>query len=205
MRAGETIDFCDVPATSSTQKAAPGLHSAPTDVSATQEQEAEDDIEEASTAAVTAAVEAIGIRDDGGTVGADDAAVGTDIMDGAGDVRRVRFVDERGVDLDSVDDRRGGHDRNGSDPDYMQEEEEEEEHEEEEGGVGGAGREEVARILSERFLAGLEKGVDYRSVDEDERLDDLEQLSRDEVWYAKVPQKHGMQAVRTCCCPSPTG
>lgn len=43
------------------------------------------------------------------------------------------------------------------------------------------GREEVARILSERFLAGGEEGVDYRAVDDDERLDDLEQLARDEV------------------------
>lgn len=47
------------------------------------------------------------------------------------------------------------------------------------------GREEVARILSERFLAGGEEGVDYRAVDDDERLDDLEQLARDEEdhWF----------------------
>ncbi|CAM9642517.1 unnamed protein product, partial [Choristocarpus tenellus] len=43
------------------------------------------------------------------------------------------------------------------------------------------GREEVARVMAERFLSGAEAGVDYTAVDGDERLDDLEQLSRDQV------------------------
>lgn len=145
-------------------------------------------------------MEAIGIRDNGDAVGVHEAAVGNDAVVGGGDVRRVRFVDERGVDLGSVEDRGGGDDLNRSDPDYMQEEEEEQEEgqEEEEEAVGGEGREEVARILSERFLAGLEKGVEYRSVDEDERLDDLDQLSKDEV--RESPFKCWPSYLSPFCC-----
>lgn len=184
LMAGETVDFCDVPATSTQTPVATGVLSGSAGVPAPQERDPEDGAEEASTAAVTAAIEAIGIRDDGDAVGGVDVVVvGKDSAGGGGDGRRVRFVDERGVDLDSVEGRGGGDDQNNSDAVYMQEEEEDEEEgqEEEEEAVGGGGREQIARILSERFLAGLEKGVDYRSVDDDERLDDLEQLSRDEV------------------------
>lgn len=70
----------------------------------------------------------------------------------------------------------------------VDDEEEEEEGEGagmEEGGTAAwgraGGREEVARILWERFLDGKEEGVDYRAVDADERMDDLDQLAQDEV------------------------
>lgn len=150
--AGETVDCSDVP---SAQTEVPDASGMP---DGRQRHPCEDE-SETGTAAVTAAVGAIGLQDEAS-------------VDGGNRERRVRFSDEMGSDggRDSGGDHDGAQD--GDADEGMQEEEEEE-----------LGREEVARILSENFLAGLEKGVDYRSVDEDERLDDLDQLSRDEVRF----------------------
>lgn len=144
-----------------------------------------------TTLDITAAVEAFGIggrRDSShaSCPGNADAANGKrDVSGGDGESvrdepRRVRFVDESGLDSD------GGRDKNQErESDLMQEENQVEGGDEEEGEAEEAGREggraEVARIMSERFLAGKVPGVNYKDVDEDERLDDLEQIASDEV------------------------
>ena len=188
VRPGATVDLSHIPPAHSTRAGASPRPPRASNTGAFAGQKGSPDDEmDTSTAAVTAAVGAIGIG--GGPADETDgvADIGADGGESSGDrenggsgagARRVRFVDERGVDL-------GGEEADG-DSDSMQQEEEDEEEEaegeEEDGEEGvGAGREEVARILSERFLAGLEEGVNYTSVDEDERLDDLDQLSRDEV------------------------
>ncbi|CAN0023677.1 unnamed protein product [Ectocarpus fasciculatus] len=160
--AGETVDCSDVPEATSPQAGVAGASNA-SGMPDGQQRHPRKGEAESSTEAVTAAVGAIGLQDDANRADVDG--------------RRVRFLDEMGSDSGAES---GGDDDRGQDGDGdegMHEEEEEEEDE--------VGREEVARILSERFLAGLEEGVDYSSVDEDERLDDLDQLSRDEQdrWF----------------------
>ena len=151
-----------------------------------------------NTAEVAAAVAAIRIRDgsegDAGGAGREDRPDGVQrdrrftfaegTADGEGDAggagredrpdgvqrdRRVTFAEG------TVD---GGQDQNAPDAGDVQVEEEE--IQEEEGDREG-GREEIARILWERFLDGEEEGVNYTDVDGDERLDDLDQIDRDEV------------------------
>lgn len=103
------------------------------------------------TAGVTAAVEACRIRD-----GEEEDDRNHSRSDGVGSERRVRFS---GIG-DIPDDEGVGREEDGD----MEE-----------------GREEMVRISWERFLAGEEEGVDYADVDGDERLDDLDQIARDEV------------------------
>ncbi|CAN0042460.1 unnamed protein product [Ectocarpus sp. 8 AP-2014] len=174
--AGETVDSSDVPEAASPQAEVTAVPNASGMPDGRERHACEGDVD-ASAAAVTAAVGAIGLQDDGKK--ADDV-----------DGRRVRFSDEMGSDGGGGS---GGEDdraRDGDGDDGMHEEEEEEEEEE-------VGREEVARILSERFLAGLEQGVDYKSVDGDERLDDLDQLSRDEQdrWFLGEEEDGSMDLV----------
>lgn len=154
--AGATVDTSDLPA------------SPPAAVSRMRSPKGDND-GDSSTAAVTAAVEAFGIRDGGGEGGEGE---GGDVVAEEKHRVRVRFVDEEGVLLEEEEEK---------EEEGEGEEEEEEEDDNMEGGARAGGREEVARILSERFLAGEEEGVDYKDVDGDERLDDLDQLERDEV------------------------
>ncbi|CAM9453761.1 unnamed protein product [Ectocarpus sp. 13 AM-2016] len=172
--AGETLDSSDVPEVASPQAEVRGVPNASGMPDDRERYACEDDMD-ASAAAVTAAVGAIGLQDD--------------VKKADVDGRCVRFSDEMGSDGGGGS---GGEDdgaRDGDGDDGMHEEEEEEEEE--------VGREEVARILSERFLAGLEQGVDYRSVDGDERLDDLDQLSRDEQdrWFLGEEEDGSMDLV----------
>lgn len=179
---GEDIDLSDVPEETSSPH--PAMATSTTGGEETKLRGAD------ATAAVTAAVEACTI--------ACTAQAAREHDDGAehssGGTRRVRFVEggrekdgslsESG--LDQTEQGKEGEEEEESDSsDGMHQDEEEAE---EDGGAEGSrswgrpgGREEVARILSERFLAGGEEGVDYRAVDGDERLDDLDQLARDEV------------------------
>lgn len=106
---------------------------------------------DSDTAEVTAAVKACRIRD-----GQEEGDRSDSRSDGVSSERRVRFSDVG----DALDDEGVGM--------------------EEDGNVEG-GREEMVRVLWERFLAGEEEGVDYADVDGDERLDDLDQIARDEV------------------------
>lgn len=158
--AGATVDVSNLPAS-------------PPAVVSTLPSRGDDDGDN-STAAVTAAVEAFGIRDRGGEGEGGGGGEGAGVVAEETHRVRVRFVDQEGVVLEEEE------------PEEEEEEgegegEEEEEDDDMEGGVRAGGREEIARILSERFLAGEEEGVDYKDVDGDERLDDLDQLARDEV------------------------
>lgn len=103
------------------------------------------------TVGVTAAVEACRIQD-----GQKEGDRSNSRSDGVGSERHVRFS---GI-MDVPDDEG-----------VVREEEDDMEE----------GREEIVRILWERFLAGEEEGVDYADVDGDDRLDDLDQIARDEV------------------------
>ncbi|CAM9551310.1 unnamed protein product [Hapterophycus canaliculatus] len=167
VQAGEDVDCSDVPsAAAATTLGGPNFSGgvrARRDRRRQEDDEDGDDMGAGDAAEVTAAVAAIGIHEsasDGGREG--EANV---------ERRRVRFAEEEGESEDDDVMQEGGGGDGG---------EEEEEEEETEGG-----RDEVARILSERFLSGLEEGVDYRTVDDDERLDDLDQISRDEQdrWF----------------------
>ncbi|CAM9582386.1 unnamed protein product, partial [Laminaria digitata] len=153
--AGATVDVSNLPASSAAA------------ISGVPSRDNDDDDGDSITAAVTAAVEAFGIGDGGGEEDPSRA--------------RVRFVDQEGAVLEGgLQDDEEEEMEDGEREGRGGEEEEEEEDDEMECGVRAGGREEIARILSERFLAGEEEGVDYKDVDRDERLDDLDQLARDE-------------------------
>ncbi|CAN0169118.1 unnamed protein product [Scytosiphon promiscuus] len=193
VEAGEDVDCSDFPPASPTRTPTPGVPDVSRGVPAIGDGQRPDEdadvdgMDTSDAAEVTAAVAAIGIQDSSGdgrdTVGEDGGGRADDGGGRQGDAdgrhRRVHFAQGVGEDEEEGDD--GDDDSE----DAMQEDGEEDSEEEE--GVEGTegGRDEVARILSERFLSGLEKGVDYRGVDGDERLDDLEQLSRDEQdrWF----------------------
>lgn len=181
VEAGEDVDCSDVPAATPTPSATSGAPEFSGGVPARRERRrAKEDkngdvMDETDAAEVTAAVAAIGIGGDtAGRDGHRGAADGGREGGANGEGRRVRFAREEEASDDD--------DGDGDDPDddSMREDGGEDSEEEEEETEGG-GRDEVARILSERFLSGLERGVDYGAVDGDERLDDLDQLSRDEV------------------------
>ncbi|CAM9952770.1 unnamed protein product, partial [Sphacelaria rigidula] len=107
--------------------------------------------------------------------------------DGSREEQEGRDEDSDDMCEDDDDSDGSNDDDDGSDGDDVMEEGSEESSDDLDGRAWGrpGGREGVARILSERFLAGEEEGVDYREVDGDDRLDDLDQLERDEQdrWF----------------------
>lgn len=177
---GETVDLSSIPASSPATSA--GSRSVPNEVRSLAGRNTD------NAAAVTAVVDAFGIRDSDNIGGN---------LEHDGGVRRVHFVDEYGEELggcrgygqadrDSTheEDREGG-EEGSAEEESDEDEGDEDEEEEERDRRRVEGRAEVVRILWERFLAGDERGVDYKNVDGDLRLDDLDQLARDEVGQLK--------------------